>query len=115
MLDHRGRLLLVTVGDALLPLPDEPAVRALHGWLDTWRGIRDLEAGMARQGYDLQLTRYAGEAWRATFTSPAASTHRTGPPAARGNGRRGEPSRSRRGRRFSGRDLLALTPLGPYA
>ena len=27
----------------------------------TWR------PGMARQGYDLQLTRYAGEAWRATF------------------------------------------------
>jgi hypothetical protein len=42
----------MTVGAALLPLPDEPAVRALHGWLDTWRGIGDLEAGMARQGYD---------------------------------------------------------------
>ena len=54
MLDRRGRLLLVTVGAALLPLLDEPAVRALHGWLDTWRGIGPLEAGMARQGYDLQ-------------------------------------------------------------
>jgi hypothetical protein len=67
MLDRRGRLLLATVSAAILPLPDEPAVRALHDWLDTWRGIGDLEAGMARQGYDLQLTRYAGEAWRATF------------------------------------------------
>jgi hypothetical protein len=61
MLDRRGRLLFATVSAAVLPpLPDEPAVRALHGWLDTWRGIGDLEAGMARRGYDLQLTPYAG-------------------------------------------------------
>ena len=65
--DRRGRLLLATVSAAVLPVPDEHGVRALHGWLGTWRGIGDLEAGMARQGYDLQLTRYAGEAWRATF------------------------------------------------
>jgi hypothetical protein len=26
-----------------------------------------IERGMARQGYDLQLTRYANEGWRATF------------------------------------------------
>jgi hypothetical protein len=45
VLDRRGRLLLVTVGGALLPLPDELVVRALHGWLDTWPGIGDLEAG----------------------------------------------------------------------
>jgi hypothetical protein len=67
VLNRRGRLLLVTVGAALLPLRDEPAVRALHGRLDTWRGIGDLEAGMAREGYDLQLTRFPAEGWRATF------------------------------------------------
>ncbi len=67
MLDRRGRLLLATVSAAVLPLPDEPVVRALHDWVDTWRGIGDLEAGMARQGYDLQLARYADEGWRATF------------------------------------------------
>ena len=67
MLDRRGRFLLVTVGAALLPLPDEPAVRALHGWLDTWRGIGDVEAGMAPLGYDPQLTRYAGDTVAATF------------------------------------------------
>jgi hypothetical protein len=48
-------------------LPDDLAVRALHGWLDFWRGIGDIERGMARQDFDLQLTRYADEAWRATF------------------------------------------------
>jgi hypothetical protein len=27
----------------------------------------DIVAGMARQGYDVQLTRYDGRGWRATF------------------------------------------------
>jgi hypothetical protein len=40
---------------------------ALHEWLDSWSGIGVIERGMARQGYDLQLTRYANEGWRATF------------------------------------------------
>jgi hypothetical protein len=31
------------------------------------RTIGRLAAGMARQGYDLQLTRYGTEGWRATF------------------------------------------------
>ena len=30
-------------------------------------GIGDVERGMARQGYDLQLTRYDARGWRATF------------------------------------------------
>ncbi len=59
MLNPRARLLWLTVEAATMPLPDHPGVRALHGWLDTWRAIGDLETGMARQGYDLQLTRYA--------------------------------------------------------
>lgn len=50
-----------------MPLLDHPGVNALHGWLDSWRGIGDIEADMARQGYDLQLSRDANEAWRATF------------------------------------------------
>jgi hypothetical protein len=33
----------------------------LHEWLDSWSGIGVIERGMARQGYDLQLTRYANE------------------------------------------------------
>ncbi len=40
---------------------------ALHEWLDSWSGIGVIERGMARQGYDLQLTRYSNEGWRATF------------------------------------------------
>ena len=39
----------------------------LHEWLDTWRGIGNVVVGMARQDYDLKLTRYDGRGWRATF------------------------------------------------
>ena len=40
---------------------------ALRSWLDSWRGIGDVERGMACQGFDLQLTRYDEKGWRATF------------------------------------------------
>jgi hypothetical protein len=44
-----------------------PALLTIHRWLDSWVGIGLVERGMARQGYDLSLTRYADEGWRATF------------------------------------------------
>src|SRR6266581_8764195 len=40
---------------------------ALRTWLDSWAGIGHAAVGMARQGYDLQLTRYDERGWRATF------------------------------------------------
>jgi hypothetical protein len=42
-------------------------VAALHRWLDTWAALGLITAGMARPGFDLQLTRYAEAGWRATF------------------------------------------------
>jgi len=45
----------------------ESALEALRSWLSSWRGIGLVAAGMARQGYDLSLTRYADFGWRATF------------------------------------------------
>ena len=44
-----------------------PVLDVLHEWLDSWSSIGVIgliERGMARQGYDLQLTRYANEGWR---------------------------------------------------
>jgi hypothetical protein len=35
--------------------------------LDSWSGIDRVAVGMARQGYDLQLTRYDDKRWRATL------------------------------------------------
>jgi hypothetical protein len=45
----------------------DPALVALRAWLSGWRGVGLIAAGMARQGYDLSLTRYAELGWRATF------------------------------------------------
>jgi hypothetical protein len=43
------------------------ALHALRSWLDSWSGIGRVAVGMARQGFDLQLTRYDERGWRATF------------------------------------------------
>jgi len=68
MSDPRGRLLMAALGFAGLPLPSyDPALHALRSWLDSWSGIGRVAVGMARQGYDLQLTRYDEKGWRATF------------------------------------------------
>jgi len=45
----------------------QPELCLLHCCLDSWRGIGDVVAGMARQGYDLELRRYDGRGWRALF------------------------------------------------
>ncbi len=66
MTDRLGRLLLVTL-EAARVNADLPVLHDLRSWLNSWRGIGDVERGMARQGYDLQLTRYDEKGWRATF------------------------------------------------
>ncbi len=66
MTDRLGRLLLVTLEAAKVDA-DLPVLGALRSWLNSWRGIGDVERGMTRQGYDLQLTRYDEKGWRATF------------------------------------------------
>jgi hypothetical protein len=43
------------------------ALWALRAWLDSWSGIGRIAVGTARQGFDLQLTRYDERGWRATF------------------------------------------------
>jgi hypothetical protein len=68
VLDPRGQLLRAALGFARLRAPsDHRALRALRTWLDSWAGIGRVAVGMARQGYDLQLTRYDEQGWRATF------------------------------------------------
>ena len=68
MLDARGRLLRAALGFvSLRNAPRHSALDALHGYLDSWRGIGDVAAGMHRQGWDLQLTEYGDGHWRATF------------------------------------------------
>src|SRR5215471_16131395 len=45
-----------------------------QNWLDRWSGVGLVATGMARQGFDLELTRFGDEGWRATF-SPAGRAH----------------------------------------
>lgn len=64
--NRRGRLLLVALEAARLQTNAHP-LPALRSWLDSWSGIGRVAVGMARQGFDLQLTRYDERGWRATF------------------------------------------------
>jgi len=70
VLDRRGRLLLTTLAFAgLRPEAGGSATKigTLRRWLDTWPGIGAIVAGMAHQGYDVQLTGYDGRGWRTAF------------------------------------------------
>jgi len=65
-MNARARRLRAVLG-FLSVEPLEPELRRLHRYADTWRGIGDIVAGMARQEYDLELRRYNGRGWRAIF------------------------------------------------
>jgi hypothetical protein len=49
MFDPRAHPLHAALGFALVP-PDEPELRRLHRWLDTWRGVGDMMTERHRQG-----------------------------------------------------------------
>jgi hypothetical protein len=62
----RRSLLIGALGFALLE-PGHRELGLLHSWLSNWSGIGHIVVGMHRQGYDLQLTQYDEQGWRATF------------------------------------------------
>jgi hypothetical protein len=81
VIDPRSQLLRAALGFAGCSMVSyDRALWALRTWLDSWSGIGHVSVGMARQGYDLQLTRYDEKGWRATFYttgmehSPASAT-----------------------------------------
>jgi hypothetical protein len=67
----RRRRVLFTMLTALAfrypPGREPPVIAGLRQWLGGWPGIGRIEVGMARQGFDLELTRYDAQGWRATF------------------------------------------------
>ena len=78
-LRRRRRVLFVmlTVLDYREPPGGAPALpRALRRWLGGWRGIGRIVIGMSRQGFDLVLTQYGAEGWRATFYPAGRGTLR---------------------------------------
>ena len=64
--DRRRATLAAALGFVRLA-PRAPELDLLHRWLDSWAGLGLIVTGMARQGWDVQLTAYAGRDWRATF------------------------------------------------
>ena len=73
---RRRRLLVATLAAVRLA-PEAGAASPLthcQQWLDRWAGVGLVATGMARQGFDLELTRFGDEGWRATF-SPAGRAH----------------------------------------
>ena len=65
-LDAGGRRLRAALG-FLQIAPRAPELRMLHRWLDAWRGVGVLTAGLHRIGYDLTLIQQSDEGWNATF------------------------------------------------
>jgi hypothetical protein len=87
--DPRGRLLMAALGFAGCSMPSyERALHALRSWLDSWSGIGHVAVGMARQDYDLRLTRYDEKGWRATFHTTGMEHSQT---SATGTGWEGTP------------------------
>ncbi len=69
-LARRRALLTAALGFTLLDTrgkPAPPAVKTVREWLNNWTGVGHVVTGMARQDYDLELTRFDGRGWRATF------------------------------------------------
>jgi hypothetical protein len=69
------------------PPGQEPElVAGIHQYLSGWPGIGRIEASMARQPYDLQLTWFGQDGWSASFY-PAGIAHSLAPTVGSGWGR----------------------------
>ena len=75
-LARRRRLLVATLAATRLAAAAGagPVLADCRQWLDRWAGVGLVAAGMARQAFDLELTRFGDEGWRATFF-PAGRAH----------------------------------------
>ena len=66
--------MLTTLGYRYAPGHEPPVIAGIRQYLGGWPGIGRVVAGMARQRYDLQLTRFGQDGWSATFY-PAGIAH----------------------------------------
>ena len=75
-LARRRRLLVAALAATRLAATAStaPGLDECRQWLDRWSGVGLVASGMARHGFDLELTRFGDEGWRATF-SPAGRAH----------------------------------------
>jgi len=69
-LAQRRRVLftmLTTIAFRYPPGREPPVIAAIRQYLGGWPGVGRIVAGMARQQYDLRLTRYGQSGWEAQF------------------------------------------------
>lgn len=83
-LDARGRRLRAALAAALVPY-NAAEVQLVRQWFDNWSGVGLVLAGMAHQGYDVQLTAYvrAGATRAGTAAAAPRSTRTTTPRSRR--------------------------------
>src|SRR5262249_49088226 len=76
-LAQRRRVLftmLTTLGFRYPPGRESPVIAGIRQYLGGWPGVGRIVSGMARQQYDLRLTRYGQSGWEAML-SPAGIGH----------------------------------------
>jgi hypothetical protein len=59
--------MLTMLGFRYPPRHEPPVIAGIRQYLGGWPGVGRIVAGMARQQYDLQLTRYGPSGWQAAF------------------------------------------------
>src|SRR6516165_11393969 len=95
--------MVTTLGYRYPPGREPPVVAGIRQYLGGWSGIGRVVAGMARQQYDLQLTRFGQDGWSVTF-HPAGIGHSLTPMVGRaGRESGGLRCSARRGRLSSDR------------
>jgi hypothetical protein len=62
--------MLTALGFRYPPGHEPPLIGALRQWLGGWRGVGRITAGMARQEFDLQLTRHGQRSTRHDVKDP---------------------------------------------
>jgi hypothetical protein len=69
----RRALLVAALGFLQFP-PQTSALRALHAWLDNWRGIGLIVIGMERLGYNVSLKKWHGGSWTCSLNRDVATS-----------------------------------------
>ena len=69
--------MLTTLGYHSRPAASPRVITGIRQYLGGWPGVGRIVAGMARQQYDLQLTRFGQDGWSATFHSAGIARSQT--------------------------------------
>ena len=67
--------MLTTLGYRYPAGQEPPVIAGIRKYLDGWPGVGRIIAGMARQQYDLQLTRFGQDGWSVTFYRAGIAHH----------------------------------------